>query len=210
LADANALVRVGASAVIDADPLVLANGRIIGRGVDNRIGAFVVLEALRLLAADRPHASVAAVATAQEEITFAGAHTSAFSYDPHVAIAVDVTFATDHPNASRNSQGDIAIGGGPVLTRGSANAPLLVEMLIETAEANNIPFCIQANPSRTATDADAIHTARGGVATAVISIPNRYMHSPNEMIDINDALNAAKLIAALVRRLNADTSFIPR
>jgi endoglucanase len=83
-------------------------------------------------------------------------------------------------------------------------------MLIETAEANNIPFCIQANPSRTATDADAIHTARGGVATAVISIPNRYMHSPNEMIDINDALNAAKLIAALVRRLNADTSFIPR
>ena len=210
LAEANALVRVGASAVIDADPLVLANGRIIGRGVDNRIGAFVVLEALRLLAADRPHASVAAVATAQEEITFAGAMTSAFSYDPHVAIAVDVTFATDHPNASRNSQGDIAIGGGPVLTRGSANAPLLVEMLIETAEANNIPFCIQANPSHTATDADAIHTARGGVATAVISIPNRYMHSPNEMIDINDALNAAKLIAAFVRRLNADTSFIPR
>jgi endoglucanase len=210
LAEANALVRVGASAVIDADPLVLANGRIIGRGVDNRIGAFVVLEALRLLAADRPHASVAAVATAQEEITFAGARTSAFSYDPHVAIAVDVTFATDHPNASRNSQGDIAIGGGPVLTRGSANAPLLVEMLIETAEANNIPFCIQANPSRTATDADAIHTARGGVATAVISIPNRYMHSPNEMIDINDALNAAKLIAAFVRRLNADTSFVPR
>lgn len=210
LAEANALVRVGASAVIDADPLVLANGRIIGRGVDNRIGAFVVLEALRLLAADRPHASVAAVATAQEEITFAGARTSAFSYDPHVAIAVDVTFATDHPNASRNSQGDITIGGGPVLTRGSANAPLLVEMLIETAEANNIPFCIQANPSRTATDADAIHTARGGVATAVISIPNRYMHSPNEMIDINDALNAAKLIAAFVRRLNADTSFVPR
>jgi putative aminopeptidase FrvX len=208
--EANALIRVGASAVIDADPLILANNRIIGRGVDNRIGAFVVLEALRLLAADRPQASVAAVATAQEEITFAGARTAAFAFEPHVAIAVDVTFATDHPNASRNSQGDITIGGGPVLTRGSANAPLVVEMLIETAEQAKIPYRIQANPSRTATDADAIHNSRSGVATAVISIPNRYMHSPNEMIDLEDALNAARLMAAFVRRLNADTSFIPR
>jgi endoglucanase len=208
--EANALIRVGASAVIDADPLILANNRIIGRGVDNRIGAFVVLEALRLLAADRPQASVAAVATAQEEITFAGASTAAFAFEPHVAIAVDVTFATDHPSASRNSQGDIAIGGGPVLTRGSANAPLLVEMLIETAEQAKIPYRIQANPSRTATDADAIHNSRAGVATAVISIPNRYMHSPNEMIDLEDALNAARLMAAFVRRLTAETSFIPR
>ncbi len=208
--EANALIRVGASAVIDADPLILANNRIIGRGVDNRIGAFVVLEALRLLAADRPHATVAAVATAQEEITFAGARTAAYAFDPHVAIAVDVTFATDHPSASRQSQGDITIGGGPVLTRGSANAPLLVEMLIETAEQANIPYRMQANPSYTATDADAIHNSRAGVATAVISIPNRYMHSPNEMIDLEDALNAARLMAAFVRRLNADTSFVPR
>ncbi|MFN5678474.1 MAG: M42 family metallopeptidase [Roseiflexaceae bacterium] len=210
LEDANTLISVGASAVIDADPLVLANGRIIGRGVDNRIGAFVVLEALRLLAAERPQASVAAVATAQEEITFAGARTAAFAYDPHVAIAVDVTFATDHPRASRESQGNITIGGGPVLTRGSANAPMVFEMLRETAEQEKIPYRIQANPSYTATDADAIHTARAGIATAVISIPNRYMHSPNEMIDINDALNAARLMAAFVRRLTADTSFVPR
>jgi len=208
--EANELISVGASAVIDADPLILANGRVIGRGVDNRIGAFVVLEALRLLASERPAATVAAVATAQEEITFAGARTSAFAFDPQVAIAVDVTFATDHPNASRNSQGDIAIGGGPVLTRGSANAPMVFAMLRETAEQAGIPYRIQSNPSRTATDADAIHTARAGVATAVISIPNRYMHSPNEMIDINDALNAARLIAAFVRRLNAETSFVPR
>jgi putative aminopeptidase FrvX len=208
--EANALIRVGASAVIDADPLVVANGRIVGRGVDNRIGAFVVLEAIRLLAAERPHATVAAVATAQEEITFAGARTSAFSFEPQVAIAVDVTFATDHPRATVNSQGDISLGGGPVLTRGSANAPMVVEMLIDTAEQAGIPYRMQANPSRTATDADAIHTARGGVATAVISIPNRYMHSPNEMIDIEDALNAARLIAAFVRRLQDDTSFVPR
>jgi len=208
--EANTLIRVGASAVIDADPFVVANGRIVGRGVDNRIGAFVVLEAVRLLAADRPQATVAAVATAQEEITFAGAQTAAFSFDPQVAIAVDVTFATDHPRASVNAQGDITLGGGPVLTRGSANAPLVVEMLIETAEQAGIPYRMQANPSSTATDADAIHNARGGVATAVISIPNRYMHSPNEMIDMEDALNAARLIAAFVKRLNADTSFVPR
>jgi len=208
--EANTLIRVGASAVIDADPFVVANGRIVGRGVDNRIGAFVVLEAVRLLAADRPQATVAAVATAQEEITFAGAQTAAFSFDPQVAIAVDVTFATDHPRASVNAQGDITLGSGPVLTRGSANAPLVVEMLIETAEQAGIPYRMQANPSSTATDADAIHNARGGVATAVISIPNRYMHSPNEMIDMEDALNAARLIAAFVKRLNADTSFVPR
>ncbi|NWG22437.1 MAG: M42 family metallopeptidase [Chloroflexi bacterium] len=208
-ADAEALVRVGAAGVLDAPIYDLPGDKIVSRSIDDRIGAFTVLEALRLLAHDRPHATVAAVATAQEEITFAGAHTAAFSFEPQVAIAVDVTFATDHPNADKKQYGNIHLGGGPVLSRGSANSPLVYEMLVAIAEREAIPYAIQSNPGSTGTDADAIHVSRGGVATGVISIPNRYMHSPNEMIALADVEHAARLIAAFVRNLGPETDFVP-
>jgi endoglucanase len=202
-------VRVGTVGVIDAPVYEFPHGRIVSRSVDNRIGAFTVLEALRLLSNERPGATVAAVATAQEETSFAGAYTSAFSFDPQVAIAVDVTHATDHPEANKRRSGDVTLGGGPALSRGAANSPLVFDALIEIAEREQIPFSVEANPRATGTDADAIHLTRGGVATAVISIPNRYMHSPNEMIQLSDVENAAKLIAAFVRSLTAETSFVP-
>jgi endoglucanase len=208
-AEARELVRVGATGVIDAPIYDLPGGRIVSRSIDDRIGAFTVLEALRLLERDRPRATVAAVATSQEEITFAGAHTAAFSFEPQVAIAVDVTFATDHPNADRRQYGNVRLGGGPVLSRGSANSPVVYDMLTAIAEREGIPYSIQVNPRYTGTDADAIHLSRGGVATAVISIPNRYMHSPNEMIALSDVEYAARLIAAFVRSLTPETSFIP-
>lgn len=201
-------VRVGTVGVIDAPVYEFPNGRIVSRSVDNRIGAFTVLEALRLLSNERPVATVAAVATAQEETSFAGAYTSAFSFEPQVAIAVDVTHATDHPEANKRRSGDVSLAGGPALSRGSANSPLVVDALIEIAEREKIPYSVEANPRATGTDADAIHLTRGGVATAVISIPNRYMHSPNEMIQLSDVENAAKLIAAFVRTLMAETSFV--
>ncbi|HEX5690730.1 MAG TPA: M42 family peptidase, partial [Roseiflexaceae bacterium] len=106
--------------------------------------------------------------------------------------------------------GDVRLGGGPVLSRGSANSPVIYQMLLDTAEREDIPYSIQINPRYTGTDADAIHVTRGGVATGVISIPNRYMHSPNEMIELVDVENAAKLIAAFVRSLTAETDLIPR
>lgn len=208
--EAAKLVRVGTSGVIDLPVLELPNGRLVARGIDNRIGAFTVLEALRLLAEDRPVATVAAVATTQEEITFAGATTAAFSFAPQVAIAVDVTFATDHPQSDRRRYGDVKLGGGPVLERGSANSPVVYEMLCETAEAEGISFAVSISPARTGTDADAIHLSRGGVAVGVVSIPNRYMHSPSEMIALEDVTNAARLIAAFVRRITATTDLIPR
>lgn len=208
--EAEALVRVGTVGVIDAPSYDLPGGKLVSRSIDNRIGAFTVLEALRLLANDRPRATVAAVATAQEEITFAGAYTAAFSFDPQVAIAVDVTFATDHPNADRKQYSEVRLGGGPVLSRGSANSPLVYEMLLETAEREGIPYSVQVNPRYTGTDADAIHVSRGGVATGVISIPNRYMHSPNEMIALDDVEHAARLIAAFVRGLGPESDFVPR
>jgi endoglucanase len=203
-------VRAGAVGVIDAPVVDFPNGRVVSRSLDNRIGAFTVLEALRLLAQDRPQATVAAVATSQEEITFAGAHTSAFAFDPQAAIAVDVTHATDYPEASKKRSGEVKLGGGPALSRGSANSPVVFDMLIDIAEREKIPHTLHASPRYTGTDADAIHTARGGVATGVISIPNRYMHSPNEMIQLDDVENAAKLIAAFVRSLTAETDFVPR
>lgn len=203
-------VRVGTVGVIDAAAHDFPNGRVVSRSIDNRIGAFTVLEALRLLAADRPAATVAAVATAQEEVTFAGAYTSAFSFDPQVAIAVDVTHATDNPAGDKKRSGEASLGGGPALTRGAAVSPLVFERLVAIAEREQIPFTVEVSTRSTGTDADAIHLSRAGVATGLVSIPNRYMHSPNEMIQLSDVENAAKLIAAFVRSLTADADFAPR
>ncbi|HNP71454.1 MAG TPA: M42 family metallopeptidase [Kouleothrix sp.] len=210
-AEALERVRVGTAGVIDAPCYDLPHRRLVSRGLDNRIGAFTVAEALRLLAADRPQATVAAVATSQEEVgDFVGARTAAFSFEPQVAIVVDVTFATDHPDANKRRQGEVSLGGGPVIERGSTNSPVAYELLLEIAEREGIPYSVGVSPSLTGTDADAIHLSRGGVATAVVSIPNRYMHSPNEMIQLDDVEYAARLIAAFVRTLTPDTDFVPR
>lgn len=208
--EANALVRVGSVGVIDGPVYEFPHGRIVSRGLDNRIGAYTVLEALRLLAADRPQATVAAVATSQEEITFAGAYTAAFSFDPQVAIIVDVTHATDSPGSDKRHSGDVKLGGGPVIDRGSAVSPVVFDMLVGIAEREGIPHTVTISPGRTGTDADAINVIRGGVACGLVSIPNRYMHSPSEMIALEDVQNAARLIAAFVREIGADTSFVPR
>lgn len=205
-------VRVGDAGVIDASLVELGNGIIASRSIDNRIGAYVVLEALRLLSEDRPAASVAAVATAQEEIGYfgGGARASAFRIDPQVAIVVDVTFATDAPGVEKKELGDHKLGGGPVIARGAAAHPVVFERLVETAEAEGIDHTITALPKYTSTDADAIYLSRSGVATGLISVPNRYMHSPNEMVAVDDLTQTAKLIAAFVRTLAKDTDFVPR
>jgi endoglucanase len=202
-----------------ADPMVmaqhvtrLAGDRIASRAIDNRIGAFVVLEALRLLATSRPVASTTAVATVQEEIGHSGggARTSAYVLEPDVALVVDVTFSTDVPDVEKKELGEHELGGGPVLSRGSASHNGVFEALAATAEDEGIPFTIQAAPSATRTDADGIHLTRRGVPTAVISVPNRYMHSPNEVVSVQDLFRAAELIAAFVRRIDEATDFTPR
>jgi putative aminopeptidase FrvX len=190
----------------------LAGDRIASRAIDNRIGAYVVLEALRKLARERPRAAVAAVATAQEEIgyTGGGARTSAYALDPQVALVVDVTFSTDVPDIEKKELGEHAIGGGPVLSRGSAAHPVVFDRLVEAAEAEGIPYTVQAQPKATRTDADAIFLSRSGVPTGLISIPNRYMHSPNELIALSDVQHAIDLIAAFVRRLEPGVDLTPR
>ena len=202
-------VRVGDPAVLDAGMVRLAGDRVASRAIDNRVGAFVVLEALRLVAEGEGRAGAVAVATAQEEIGYSGggARASAFGLSPDVALVVDVTHATDVPEVEKSEVGDHSLGGGPVLTRGSVTHPLVFELLAEIAEERDIPYTIQAAPLRTATDADAIHLARGGVPTGLVSIPNRYMHSPSEMVAVSDLFHAAELLAAFVERLDEGFDF---
>ena len=137
----------------------------------------------------------------------AGARTTAFSLRPDVAIAVDVTFATDAPGTDEKEIGRHKFGSGPVITRGSTLNPQVFELLHETAEAEGIPFTVNASARTTGTDADAFHHSRAGIPSGVVSVPLRYMHSPVEMVQLDDVENTAKLIAAFARRLAADTDF---
>jgi putative aminopeptidase FrvX len=209
-AEALERVRVGDAAVIACQVLDLPNGLITSRALDNRVGSFVALEALRRLAAEPPRAAVVALATTQEEISRTGGiATGAFRAEPQAAIVVDVTHAIDFPGAEKKEYGDVKLGGGPALARGSAVSAVVFEQLVAAAEAEKIPFALEAAPSATGTDADVVYTSRRGVATGMVSIPCRYMHSPNELVSLEDLDRAAALLAAWVRRLEPGTSFLP-
>ena len=200
--DARSRVRVGDVAVIAGEPVELPNDRVISRAMDNRLGCYVAFEAARLVAeAGDAAGDVAAVAVAQEEITFGGAHTTAYSLRPDIAVVVDVTFATDPPGSEEKEIGRHKFGSGPVLQRGSTLDPTVFELLHAAGEAEGVPFTVAASARYTGTDADAFHVSRGGVPSTVVSVPLRYMHSPVEMVQLDDVENAAKLIAAFVRRL---------
>jgi putative aminopeptidase FrvX len=211
-AQALAMLSIGDPGVIDSRTIELPNDRIVSRSIDDRIGAFVVLEALRRYAADPGEARVVAVATTQEEIAYhgGGAKVGASKVDPAMAIVVDVTFATDHPSIEKKEIGEHKIGGGPVLTRGSIVSPVVFRLLRDTAESLRMPYSVHAAGRDTGTDADAIHLSRDGVATALLSVPNRYMHSPNEMVSLVDLDRAATLIAAACKAVTTDTDFTRR
>ncbi len=207
--EAKGMVRVGDVGVVDQDLLELPNGRIASRSLDNRMGAFVVLEALRLLSEEEGvGAEVVAVASVQEEIGLYGARGAAFGLDPDAAIAVDVTHATDTPGVSKNENGDHALGSGPVIKRATNLSPLVSEGLIAAAEGADIEYTLEADSRSTGTDADAIQFTRAGIATGLVSAPNRYMHSPNEIVELGDLENCARLISAYVKGLDASTDFV--
>lgn len=207
--EARGRVRVGDWAVIAGEPVELAAGRWASRSMDNRLGCFVALEAARLVKeAGGAPGEVIACAVAQEETTFGGATTTAFSIEPDVAIVVDVTHATDAPSIDKRQEGDHGLGSGPTVNAGSIVHPLVLRLLRETADAEGIEYGEEAGGRGTGTDADAIHLSRRGVACGVVSIPLRYMHSPVEVVQLSDVEAAAKLIAAFAQRLSAETSFI--
>ena len=210
--DAEKRVSVGDAGVIDSRTVDFPNGLIASRSIDDRIGAFIVLEALRRYAAQPGSARVVAVATTQEEIAHqgGGARVSATRIGPQMALVVDVTHATDYPTAEKKEHGDHKLGGGPVLTRGSIISPVVFTLLRDAASRLSIPFTVHAAGGESWTDADAIHVAREGIATGLISIPNRYMHSPNEVVSLDDLDRASALIAETCRAVSAETDFTAR
>ncbi len=209
--DVASLVEIGDPAVLDYSFAELRNDLVVSRGFDDRVGAFLVLEAARLVAAMNPKASVYAVATVQEEVGLRGARTSAFGIDPQVGIAVDVGFATDTPGMDKEKKkvGEVTMGKGPIITRGPNINPVLFKLFVETAKEKKIPYQIEGAPRGTGTDANAIQLCRAGVATGLISVPNRYMHSPCEIVHLGDLENIARLIAHTVVRIDERTDFIP-
>jgi endoglucanase len=211
-AEAEGRVAVGDPGVIDSKTVDFPNNRIVSRSIDDRIGAFVVLEALRRYSQNRGSARVVAAATTQEEIAWhgGGALVCTNCINPQLAMVVDVTFATDHPNVEKKEIGDHRLGGGPVLSRGAVISPVVFELLRSTADRQGIKFSVHAAGRDTATNADAIHIAREGVATALISIPNRYMHSPNEMVSLEDVDKTATLLAEVCRQVTAKTDLTAR
>jgi putative aminopeptidase FrvX len=190
-----------------AAPLELRGSRVAARSFDDRIGCYVALEVARRAAeAGGTPGDVIAVAAVQEEVgDFAGSRTSAYGIEPDVAIAVDVTYATDVRGGDASDAGEIKLGGGPTLTRGASLHPGVFELLHDTALAEGIRCSLEVTRGTTNTDADAVYLSRRGVATGLVSVPLRYMHTPVEIADLDDVEGAVRLLVAFARRLEADT-----
>lgn len=205
-----AKVRIGDQVTYDLRVRDLENDRICSPGLDNKVGCYAVIEAIRLLAdAKKLTAAVHSISTVQEEIGLRGAQTSSFAVDPVIGIAVDVTWATDQPDMSAARTGEVKMGKGPVIARGANINPRVFDRLVEIADKKKIPYQINAAPRGTGTDANAMQLSRGGVATGLISIPNRYMHSPVEVCELEDIQNVAKLLAAFCESVSDQDDWTP-
>jgi len=202
--EASSLVEIGDSAVIQRSFQKLMNNMVACRGFDDKIGAFIVLEALRILSTMELQNMVYAVATTQEEVGLRGAKASAHGIGPDIGIAVDVGFSTDTPatESKKKILGEAKMGKGPIIARGVNISPWLFGLFVETAKEEKIPYQIQADARPTGTDANVIQMTRAGVATGLISIPNRYMHSPCEIVHLGDVENTIKLIAKTVAKIS--------
>lgn len=209
--EAAARVRVGDAAVIDVQPVMLTDDLIASRALDDRCCAFIALEALRLLSeGEPPRCDVYAAATVQEEITFRGAHTVAATLAPDVAIALDVTHASDRPGSTPQEVGAHVVGSGAAITRGSVANEALVDLLVATAERERLPYSLEASGRHSGTDADAMVVTGRGTAGGVVSVPCRYMHSPVEIVSLGDLETCAKLLAATIRAIGPESDFTPR
>jgi endoglucanase len=206
--EARSLVRVGDVAVIAGEPVELPNDRVISRSMDNRLGAYIALEAARLVAEAGAAAwDVVAAAAVQEEVGLNGARALAHGLRPDVAIVIDVTHETDTIGVDPKRINAHPFGSGPVIERGTILNPKVSELLIEVAEAEDIAYTLMASARATGTDADVIHFSRSGVVTGGLGLPLRYMHSAVEMVQLDDVANCAKLLAAFAQRLTADSDF---
>lgn len=198
--DVNTQIPVGTVGVIEQSPLLLGD-KLVSKALDNRVGAFIVLEALRKLSGQKVTRRIVAVGTAQEEIGVFGAQTSAHHLDPLAGIAVDVTHETKQPGVSEKKYGKAPFGSGANLSVGALFNPKVTDGLQAAGKAAGIPFTLSATPRYSGTDGDALALTRGGVPTGVVSIPNRYMHSPSEMVQLSDVQACIDIIAAWIMGL---------
>jgi putative aminopeptidase FrvX len=208
-AEAEKLVRIGDPITLQLGFQPMRNNFANSPAMDDKCGLWVCIEALRRASTKKLNCALFTVSTVQEEIGLRGAHTSAYGIDPQVGIAVDVTHATDCPTVEKKQEGDVALGKGPVIYRGPNMNPKVVEKLLEAAKAGEIPYQLAACGRATPTDANSIQLTRGGVAAALVSIPNRYMHSAVEMISLEDIDRAADLLANFAAALGATEDFTP-
>ena len=207
--EAEKVVRVGDSVTVELGFNPMPNDRAVSPAMDDKSGMWVVIEALRRADKAKLDCALYAVSTVQEEVGLRGARTSSFAIEPHVGVAVDVTHATDCPTVEKKEEGDVKLGKGPVIYRGPNMNPKVVQLLIKAADEHEIPYQLGASGRATPTDANVIQVNRSGVAAGLISIPNRYMHSPVEMVSLEDLDRAADLLARFAEGVTADTEFRP-
>ena len=205
--DAQKVVALGDVATINTGWIELRGDLVAARGFDDRIGAFIIADVLRLLQSKKVSVAVHAVSTVQEELGLRGAHTAAFGIDPHVGLAVDVGFATDFPGMNPKQVGEAKLGGGPILHCGANFHPRVLELLEAAAKRARVKTQMQPCPRGTGTDANIIQLTRAGVPAGLVSIPNRYMHSPVEVVALRDVENAVKLIAEFILTLKPTEDF---
>ena len=204
-ADALSRVSIGDVAVYNQSVEVMTGTVCTARAFDNKAGCYVVGEVNRRLMADKTglHAQVVSVATTQEEIGCRGARTIAHKIPAHFAIAVDVGHATDHPECDNRRFGEFKLGGGPIITRGPNVSPVVFAKLKQLAEEKEIPYQVEADPNPTRTDGRELQMGRDGIATGVVSIPLRYMHTASEIVDVQDIEHTVQLFEAFARSLKA-------
>ncbi|TDB38818.1 MAG: M42 family peptidase [Actinobacteria bacterium] len=203
-------VRIGDPVTYGVGMETFGDNMAVSRAFDDKMGAWIAAEVLRSVKdAGGAKGDFIAAATVQEEIGLRGGTTSAYGVDPVVGIAVEVTHATDYPDVDKRKHGDVKCGGGPAIARGANINPRVFDLLCEAAEAEKIPYQVEGAPRGTGTDANAIQLSRGGKAAALVSVPLRYMHTPTEVLSIDDLENTVKLLSAFVLRLTPDTDFTP-
>ncbi|HOK76887.1 MAG TPA: M42 family metallopeptidase [Verrucomicrobiota bacterium] len=207
--EAEKLVRIGDPITLEDSFELLRGDLAIARAFDNRVGTFAVAEILRLLKTEgrKLKAEVCAVSNIMEEVGLYGARQIAYSIKPDVAIVVDVTHATDYPTVSQQLHGDVKIGKGPTLTHGGCNHPAIVERLEEVARKEKIKLQHEAMSATSGTDTDVIFWTRGGIPSALVSLPNRYMHSPVELVSLRDLEQIPVLLAAFASSLKPGEQF---
>ena len=207
--EAEKLIAIADCVTVQAKMMPLQGDNVSAKAFDNRMAVWICAETLRLLKGKKYAAAVHSVSTTMEEIGLRGATTSAYGVDAPIGVAFDVTHSTDYPDSDKRKIGDIRLGRGPVISRGPNINPRVFDLLVQAAEDKGLPYQIEAANRGTGTDANAMQLSRAGMATGLVSVPLRYMHTPTETLNLVDLENAARLMAAFIQKVTPETSFTP-